>query len=229
VGNNGYEKLYGSYGLTTLKNNHVNVRGDSITFSFKGKKGVYHKISIRNKRFARIIKQCKTIPGRELFQYYDAEGTLRKVDSGQVNQYIKEASGHDFTTKDFRTWAGTLAMLRALREAPKSESLSELKKVVNESLQAVSRKLGNTVSVCRKYYVHPELIALFLNRQLDAHFEKAPAPSAKGNLLNEDEVLLIKLLKLVQDEQIKPTVTTKLLKASIQKVKKARTRSLRAA
>ena len=105
VGINGYEKLYGSYVLTTCKNRHASVQGNTITFSFKGKKGVYHKISLKNKKFARIIKQCKAIAGSELFQYFDESGTVRKVDSGQVNQYIKECLDQEFTSKDFRTWA----------------------------------------------------------------------------------------------------------------------------
>lgn len=128
IGNEGYEKLYGSYGLTTLKNDHVNVRGDEVTFSFKGKKGVYHKIRMKSKKFARILKQCKTIPGKELFQYYDENGEVRKVDSGKVNQYLKDNLKMDFTTKDFRTWAGTLSMLEQLKGFPPCENKGDFQK-----------------------------------------------------------------------------------------------------
>ncbi|HVG41534.1 MAG TPA: hypothetical protein VM888_07970, partial [Chitinophagaceae bacterium] len=113
IGNNDYEKLYGSYGLTTLKDKHVKVEGDKIVFSFKGKKGVYHDISVKSRRLAKMVKACRDIPGKELFQYFGTDGTKKSVDSGMVNRYIKEATGGDFSAKDFRTWAGTLNILRA--------------------------------------------------------------------------------------------------------------------
>lgn len=107
VGNAGYEKMYGSYGLTTLKDGHVSIKGSTVAFSFKGKKGISHNITVRSKRLARIVQACKDISGKELFQYYDAEGNRKSVDSGMVNTYIREAAGQDFTAKDFRTWAGS--------------------------------------------------------------------------------------------------------------------------
>lgn len=227
VGNNGYEKLYGSYGLTTLKNKHVDIKGDTVTFSFKGKKGVYHKISLKSKKFARIIKQCKAIPGSELFQYYNDAGELCKVDSGQVNQYIKDALEQDFTTKDFRTWAGTLMMFRLLKVSPAVENLTGYKKNVTEALQQVSKKLGNTVAVCRKYYVHPELVNLYQQEQLTKFFEeKSTRKESKVGLTCEEQTVM-KILKLIRKEKINPKVTTKLLRASIQKqTKVARKRRL---
>jgi DNA topoisomerase I len=220
VGNNGYEKLYGSYGLTTLKNKHVDVKGDTVTFSFKGKKGVYHKISLKSKKFARIIKQCKAIPGSELFQYYDAEGNLHKVDSGQVNQYIKDALEQEFTTKDFRTWAGTLMMLRLLKGAAPCESLTAYKKTVTDALGQVSRKLGNTVAVCKKYYVHPELVNLYQQEQLTKLFdEKTSGKESKVGLTHEEK-LLMKILKLVHKEKVNPRLTSKLLRESIKRQNK---------
>jgi DNA topoisomerase-1 len=217
VGNNGYEKLYGSYGLTTLKNKHVDVKGDTITFAFKGKKGVYHKISLKSKKFARIIKQCKAIPGSELFQYYDDGGNLRKVDSGQVNQYIKDALEQDFTTKDFRTWAGTMMMFRLLKIAPVAESLTAYKKNVTEALLEVSKKLGNTVAVCRKYYVHPELVNLYQQEQLTRYFEeKSTRKESKVGLTCEEQTVM-KILKLIRREKMKPKATSKLLRDSIRK------------
>ncbi len=220
VGNNGYEKLYGSYGLTTLKNKHVAISGDTVTFSFKGKKGVYHKISLRNKKFARIIKQCKAIPGSELFQYYNEQGELKQVDSGQVNQYIKDCLSQDFTTKDFRTWAGTLTMLRLLRVAASASTLTEFKKQVNDALAEVSKKLGNTVPVCKKYYVHPELINLYQQNQLGNFFNSDSKGRDMPTGLSNDEKLLMKILKAIQNEKVNPTLTATLLKESIKKVAK---------
>lgn len=217
VGNNGYEKLYGSYGLTTLKNKHVEVKGDTVTFSFKGKKGVYHKISLKSKKFARIIKQCKAIPGSELFQYYDSSGELKKVDSGQVNLYLKECAGEEVTTKDFRTWAGTLMMMRILRVAPPCEKQTEIQKIIVDGFRQVSERLGNTVAVCKKYYVHPELINLFQQNQLGKVFAKNATPSDSESGLTSEEALLMQILKVIQKEQANPKVTEKLLKESIRK------------
>jgi DNA topoisomerase-1 len=218
VGNSDYEKRYGSYGLTTLKNKHVNVQGNTITFSFKGKKGVYHKITLKSKRFARIIKQCKAIPGSELFQYYDDSGTLHKVDSGQVNHYLKNCSDQDFTTKDFRTWAGSLMMLRILKDLPPSETAGELQKNIVDGFKAVSKELGNTVAVCKKYYVHPELITLYQARELEKFVSTGDEEKEQ---LKGDERMLMNVLRLVQREKFHPKLTEKLLKASIRKQKKA--------
>jgi DNA topoisomerase I len=203
VGNEGYEKLYGSYGLTTLKNNHVNIKGDQITFAFKGKKGVYHKISLKNKKFARIIRQCKAIPGKELFQYYDENGELRKADSGQVNQYLKDCLDMDFTTKDFRTWAGTLSMLQALKDAPPCKKKSDWQKNINAALQAVSSKLGNTVAVCKKYYVHPDLIRLYKEESLTDFLTPADSSHAEKQygLTNEEEALM-RILHLIEKSKV---------------------------
>ena len=217
VGNEGYEKLYGSYGLTTLKNKHVVVKGDTITFSFKGKKGVYHKITLKNKKFARIIRQCKAIPGRELFQYYDESGELKKVDSGQVNQYVKDYLKQEFTTKDFRTWAGTLMMLRLLKAAAPCSTLTEFKKNINEALKEVSRELGNTVAVCRKYYVHPELLNLYQQNELTRYLENGESGKESRSRLTSEERLLMKILKVIQREKLHPELTGRVLKASIEK------------
>lgn len=216
VGNNGYEKLYGSYGLTTLKNKHVDVKGDTVTFSFKGKKGVYHEISMKSKKFARIIKQCKSIPGSELFQYYDSNGELKKVDSGQVNQYLKECAAEEVTTKDFRTWAGTLMMMRILKVAPPCEKQTDIQKIIVDGFKQVSSKLGNTVAVCKKYYVHPELINLYQHNQLAKFFTKDLSPSDSETGLTAEEHLLMKILKAIQREQSNPKMTERLLRESIQ-------------
>jgi DNA topoisomerase-1 len=203
VGNEGYEKLYGSYGLTTLKNNHVNIKGDQITFAFKGKKGVSHKITLKNKKFARIIKQCKAIPGKELFQYYDEDGELKKVDSGQVNQYLKDCLQMEFTTKDFRTWAGTLSMLAALKAAPPCVNKGDELKNVKAALLEVSGKLGNTVTVCKKYYVHPELVRLYCEASLDDYLciDQLSENEKQYGLTLEEEVLM-KILNVIEKSKV---------------------------
>jgi DNA topoisomerase-1 len=167
VGNNEYEKANGSYGLTTLKNKHVSVTGDKLVFSFTGKKGVHHDITLRNKRLANTVRQCRDIPGHELFQYYSEDGTRHSIDSGMVNQYIHDAVGTDFTAKDFRTWAGSLHALQAFCEIGAADSDSDCKKNVVAVLDTVSRKLGNSRTVCKKYYVHPGLIQLYEEGKLE--------------------------------------------------------------
>ena len=111
IGHSNYEKLYGSYGLTTLKDKHVEIHGDKMQFSFRGKKGIHHTISLQNKRLARTVRQCRDIPGKELFQYYTDDGEHRIIESGMVNDYLKEATGREFSAKDFRTWAGIRSRL----------------------------------------------------------------------------------------------------------------------
>ncbi len=161
VGNNEYEKANGSYGLTTLKNKHVSVKGDKLVFSFTGKKGIHHDITLRNKRLARTVSQCRDIPGHELFQYYTDDGERRSIDSGMVNQYIHDAVGAAFTAKDFRTWAGSLHALEAFTQIGEANCDADCKKNVIAVLDIVSGKLGNTRTVCKKYYVHPGLIRLY--------------------------------------------------------------------
>jgi DNA topoisomerase-1 len=200
IGNDDYEKLYGSYGLTTLKDNHVKIEGDKVLFSFKGKKGIDHNITLKNKRLARMIKQCRDIPGKELFQYYDAEGNRKPIDSGMVNRYIKEASGGDFTAKDFRTWAGTLNIIRAFKSIGESESDSDCKKKIVAALDEVSKQLGNTRTVCKKYYVHPGIIKLYEEKNLLKYLnelDKIEQPDDLAGLTSEERVLMKILKQLV--------------------------------
>jgi DNA topoisomerase-1 len=200
VGSNDYEKLYGSYGLTTLKDRHVKVEGDRIRFSFTGKKGIAHDIGLKNRKLAKAVQACRDIPGKELFQYYAEDGTRRSIDSGQVNAYIKEATGGDFTAKDFRTWAGTLNALRSFRAAGGAETDADLKKNVLAALDDVSEKLGNTRTVCKKYYVHPGLIRLYEERSLDKYLKQLDAiekPDDLAGLTSEEKVLMKILEELV--------------------------------
>lgn len=194
VGNSGYEKLYGSYGLTTLKDKHVAVDGTRIEFCFKGKKGIEHKVTLRNKRLANMVRACRDIPGKELFQYYDAEHNRKAIDSGAVNQYLKEATGGmEFTAKDFRTWAGSLNMLWAFKSIGDSSGTTDCKKKIAEALDEVSKKLGNTRTVCRKYYVHPALIEMYEEnnlRQYVDRLDEIEAPSDDSSLTCSERVLM---------------------------------------
>ena len=189
VGNSGYEKLYGSYGLTTMKDKHVKVGGEKISFTFKGKSGVEHEISVRDKRLAAIVKRCRDIPGAELFQYFTKSGDRRSVDSGMVNRYIQEATAHDFSAKDFRTWAGSVKALECLSQLAEPETQTAAKKHVVEVLDQVANKLGNTRTVCRKYYVHPTLIDLYETGKLQDCLQQNAAKQTHG-LQKEEEALM---------------------------------------
>lgn len=197
IGNNAYEKLYGSFGLTTLKDKHVKISGQKISFCFKGKKGVMHNIDLRSKRLSRLVQKCKDIPGKELFQYYDEEGNRHSVDSGMVNDYIKEISGEDFTAKDFRTWSGTVSALIAFKEIGYAESNAEYKKKVKEALDIVASHLGNTVAVCKKYYVHPLVINLYENNTIKKYLDELEVIEANDDKagLTHEEKLVLKILE----------------------------------
>ena len=197
IGNDDYEKLYGSYGLTTLKDNHVKITGDTVHFSFKGKKGIYHDISLRNRKLARMVEKCKEIPGKELFQYYDSKGERKPVDSGMVNRYIKEATGGDFSAKDFRTWAGTLNMIRALNVLGEADCDADCKKNILAALDEVSGKLGNSRTICKKYYVHPGIIKLYEEKSLKKYLGELDAIEKADQLtgLTSEERVLMKILQ----------------------------------
>ena len=197
VGNNFYEKLYGSFGLTTLKNKHVRIEGSRLRFLFNGKKGVQHNISIKSKKLSAIVKKCRDLPGKELFQYYDENGEKKSIDSGMVNEYIKKISGGEFTTKDFRTWAGTVHALLAFKELGFFETVTETKKKITEAIDIVSKHLGNTRNVCRKYYVHPAIISLYENNNLEKYIKQLDANELNGNNsdLAAEEKLLMKILE----------------------------------
>jgi DNA topoisomerase-1 len=172
IGNTFYEKLYGSFGLTTLKDHHVRINGASLRLMFLGKKGVPHDIHLTSRRLARIIQGCKDIPGKELFQYYDEMGIRKSVDSGMVNNYIKEISGSEFTAKDFRTWAGSLHALTAFRDVGSFATKTEMNRKIPAALDIVAKQLGNSRTVCKKYYVHPVIIDLYQEGKLDKYLNE---------------------------------------------------------
>jgi DNA topoisomerase I len=196
IGNGQYERDNKSYGLTTLKDRHVKIEGDRLQFSFTGKKGIGHRIILRDRQLARIVKQCRDIPGKELFQYLDSGGNHKPIDSGKVNNYIREATGGDFTAKDLRTWAGTIHSLRALHAAGSAETAAEKKRRIIEALDDVSRKLGNTRTVCKKYYVHPLILEWYEDGQLARYLKELSKPlPGKDQALSAEEKVLMKILR----------------------------------
>lgn len=200
IGNNDYEKLYGSYGLTTLKDKHVKVNGNSIKFSFKGKKGIDHDITLNNRHLAKAVKACRDIPGKELFQYYDEEGNKHPIDSGMVNNYIKNAMGGDYTAKDFRTWAGTLKILSAFKVIGEAATEADCKKNIIAALDEVSKQLGNTRTVCKKYYVHPGIIELYEKNTLQKYLnelDEIEKPDDQTRYAQDEKVLIKILAQLV--------------------------------
>jgi DNA topoisomerase I len=199
VGNEFYEKLYGSFGLTTLKDKHVDIKKNKLKFCFRGKKGVEHTVTLNSKKLARIVLQCRDIPGKELFQYIDEEGSRQTIDSGMVNDYLRDIISEtgpnpdaEFTAKDFRTWCGTVTALNAFIECGPCSDEKQVKKNVTEMFDKVAEVLGNTRTVTKKYYVHPSLPELYENGKLTRLIKKN---HVKVEGLQEDEELLMQVLE----------------------------------
>lgn len=158
VGNEEYARTNRSYGLTTLESRHVAIAGDTVKLSFRGKSGKHHVLGVRAPRVARVIRRCEELPGQQLFEYLDEAGEARAIASHDVNEYIRAAAGEDFSAKDFRTLAGTVLAARALRALPRCTSKAEVKRVVKSVVTVVAERLGNTVTVCRRCYIHPVVL-----------------------------------------------------------------------
>lgn len=166
VGNEEYARENKSYGLTTLQNRHCKVTGNEILFGFRGKGGIEHNITVIDSELAKIVKECKALPGRDLFQYRDEAGKVHSISSGDVNDFLREISGDDFTAKDFRTWAGSVYALSELRKLNGATG-REAQKGVSAIIKAVAQKLGNTPAVCKKSYIHPSLLQVHTRRTLN--------------------------------------------------------------
>ena len=188
VGNSRYARENRSYGLTTLRTRHVAVRGAAIRFQFRGKSGVEHQVTLRNQRLARILRRCMELPGQHLFQYLDEAGERHPVSSNDVNQFIQQMTGGDFTAKDYRTWAGSALALESLRKREWQPEAVARRHLV-ETVKEVSRQLGNTPAVCRQCYIHPDVLDAFAGGEL------ARLPRArKRKWLSSEEVTLLKFL-----------------------------------
>lgn len=182
VGNEEYARENASFGLTTLRNRHVDVTGSAIKFHFRGKSGVEHKLEVHDRRIAKVVARCSDLPGQVLFQYVDDDGRPCTIESAEVNEYIRSISGADFTAKDFRTWAGTVLCAKQLQRLITEEeiSIAARKKNVVQAIKEVSGRLGNTVAVCRKCYVHPEVVGAYLEDKL--HIGEAPPSTRRGDM-----------------------------------------------
>jgi DNA topoisomerase-1 len=166
VGNEEYVRQNHSFGLTTMRNRHVDVSGSTLRFHFRGKSGKKHDVELHDRRLARIVQRCREIPGHHLFEYLDEQGQSHAIGSGDVNDYLHEIAGQEFTAKDFRTWAGTLLAIQSLRELGLCESAAQGKKNIVHAIDAVTERLGNTRAVCRKYYIHPLVLEAYLDGTL---------------------------------------------------------------
>jgi len=201
VGNDEYARENRSFGLTTLRERHVEIKGAKLLFSFRGKSGVDHTVSITDRRLARIVQQCQDLPGYELFKYIDTSGKRQTISSDDVNAYLREICGRSITAKDFRTWGGTMLAGVELREMGAAPTQSAAKRNIIRAIDAVAERLGNTRSVCRKYYVHPALVHAYLQGLV-------PGPSANDSprrnrrrsplpALRRDEVAILQFLQEV--------------------------------
>jgi DNA topoisomerase-1 len=161
VGNDSYAKENKSYGLTTLRNQHVAVNGSELRFNFKGKGGKLWRLTVKDRRIAKVVRACQDLPGQELFQYFDEDRELKDVTSADINSYLREITGRDISAKDFRTWHGTVLAALALHELGGFEGKAALKKNIKSAIAQVASRLGNTVAICRKCYVHPEILQAY--------------------------------------------------------------------
>lgn len=197
IGNDEYARDNHSYGLTTMRNKHAKVRADKISFSFRGKSGKQHVIDVRDRKLASIVKRCRDLPGYELFGYLDETGKAVDVTSGDVNDYLHEIAGSDFTAKDFRTWAGTVLAARALQEFEKFDSEAEAKRNVLHAIESVAQMLGNTPAICRKCYVHPIVLDTYLDGSLVKRLKRKAEEKLAREMkhLRAEEAAVLMLLR----------------------------------
>lgn len=196
IGNADYSKTNKSYGLTTLQDRHVRIDGSEVKFQFTGKSGKVWNLQLKDRRVARIVKECQDIPGQHLFQYLDDDGARQSISSGDVNGYLREITGQDITAKDFRTWAGTVLAAMALSELEEVDSAAKAKKNLRAAIEEVAKRLGNTPTVCRKCYIHPEITQTYLDGDLVLGVKREIERELKGNLsaLSAEEAAVLALL-----------------------------------
>jgi DNA topoisomerase I len=208
VGNDEYARANQSFGLTTLRNRHARVRGNKLTFRFRGKSGVQHEIGVIDHRLAKIVRECQDLPDQQLFDYVGDDGDVHRVVSSDVNAYIREISGGDFTAKDFRTWMGTVRCAVTLSQMAAAETATDRKRNTVEAVREVARHLGNTPAVCRKCYVHPEVLAAYMD---EGKLDQITATKSGTRGWRPEERFVIELLKRRSD----PKRLSRLLKRSL--------------
>jgi DNA topoisomerase I len=196
IGNDDYAKANGSFGLTTLKNRHVAVEGSHLRFVFIGKAGKKWSVAVTDRRVAKVIKACQELPGQELLQYVDEEGKILDVTSADVNSYLREITGRNITAKDFRTLGGTVMAALALNELEAAETAAKIKRNVRDAIERVAARLGNTPTICRKCYVHPEVLNAYLDGSLCLDLEATDPVSSDALLgLSREEAAVIASLR----------------------------------
>ncbi len=197
VGNREYAQENGSFGLTTMRKRHVELDGSEIRFQFRGKSGKEHDVDIRDRRLANIIKRCLEMPGYELFKYVDEDGQRHNIESGDVNDYLRELTGQDFTAKDFRTWAGTVLAAQALQEFEEFDSEAPAKKNIVRAIESVAKRLGNTPAICRKCYVHPAVLDTYMEGSLIETLRKRAENELTDSIagLDPEEAAILALLQ----------------------------------
>jgi DNA topoisomerase I len=193
IGNEEYARDNGSFGLTTLRDRHVTVSGSTVRFLFRGKSGREIELGVTNRRVARVVKRCEDLPGQMLFQYIGPDGNRHKVHSDDINQYLQEVSGEDYTAKDFRTWSATVLAMGALRDVARFESDAEAKRNVVAAIDSVARRLGHTRAVCRRSYVHPRVIDTYMDGSLEGILSVVSSKAYRN--LKADEVAVLALLR----------------------------------
>lgn len=199
VGNEEYARTNKSFGLTTLKGRHVRIKGAKIYFRFRGKSGKEHQITLANRKLARLVKSCQELPGQDLFQFMDEDGQLQPIDSGDVNEYIRQIGEDGFTAKDFRTWAGTLLAAQRLDDYPAVQSATGAKAACANAVAEVAAMLGNTPAICRKCYIHPQVLAAFLDAGQLALWKKAIAGVQGRGDRPRHELALLRYLAASRD------------------------------
>ena len=197
VGNDDYAKQNKSYGLTTLRDQHVDIDGSELRFNFKGKSGKTWKLKVKDRRVAKIVRECQDLPGQELFQYVDEGGEQRDVTSADINAYLKEITGREVTAKDFRTWSGTVLAAWALQEFETFDSDAKAKKNVRAAIETVAARLGNTPTICRKCYVHPEVLSSYVEGSLLLEVKEEIEEELRDDLasLRPEEAAVLTLLE----------------------------------
>ncbi|MEO6238868.1 MAG: DNA topoisomerase IB [Vicinamibacterales bacterium] len=196
VGNDEYARHNKSFGLTTMRDGHVKISGSRVQFIFRGKSGVEHELELDDRRLARIVRQCRDLPGQELFQYRDEDGRVVDIGSADVNAYLQDITGTDFTSKDFRTWAGTVLAAQLLRDYEAVDSAAAAKKNIVSAIEQVAKKLGNTRAVCRKCYVHPAVIDAYLDGSMLKTVAQRARRTAKAvGRMTESEAAVLGLLQ----------------------------------
>ena len=207
VGNREYAKANKSYGLTTLQDRHADFSGSTIRFKFRGKTGKEWRLKVSNRRVARIVRSCQELPGQHLFQYEDDDGNVCQVSSADVNAYLREIGGSDITAKDFRTWAGTVLATMALAEFEKFDSATAAKRNIRSAIGTVASRLGNTLTICRKCYVHPEVLKCYLEGELVSSLQQKIRKELREQIsvLRPEEAATLVLLQTRLEGRTEPS------------------------